>query len=53
MTSAAVPVICGAAIDVPDSVSDPLPLPTSVDTRPTPGAVTSGLSSESGVQGSA
>src|SRR6185437_5459954 len=45
--SAARPAVCGAAIDVPDMRVPWLPLPTSVDRMLTPGAATSGLSSES------
>src|SRR5262245_24020972 len=51
MTSAAVPAICGVAIDVPDSVIGPLPVPAPVDTIAAPGAVTSGFRWESGERG--
>src|SRR3954452_2674040 len=50
-TRAATPEMCGVAIDVPLMFSDSLPLPTSVDTMATPGAVMSGLSLASGVRG--
>src|SRR5256885_1325073 len=49
MTSAAVPAVCGDAIEVPDSVWPSVPLPERVDTIETPGAGTSGLSHESPV----
>src|SRR5215217_8188813 len=42
-TRADSPVTCGAAIDVPDTPSAPLPVPTDVDRMLTPGADTSGL----------
>src|SRR3954468_24922158 len=51
--SAATPVTCGAAIDVPDKVSAPLPEPDAVETIATPGAVMSGLSALSPVRGPA
>ena len=38
--SAATPATCGAAIDVPDSVAESLPVPTPAETVETPGAVT-------------
>src|SRR5436190_21321179 len=50
-TSADTPAICGVAIDVPLSVVAWLPLPTSVETIATPGAVTSGFSFASGERG--
>src|SRR4051812_48748263 len=50
-TRAATPEMCGVAIEVPLRVSASLPLPTSVDTMATPGAVMSGLSLASGVRG--
>src|SRR5262245_63262834 len=51
MVSAATPATCGVAIDVPEIVSDWLPEPTRVETMFTPGALMSGMCSESGVRG--
>mgnify|MGYP001110805925 CR=1 FL=1 len=45
--SAATPATCGAAIEVPDSTVESLPVPTAADEIETPGAATSGLSPES------
>src|SRR2546430_10602876 len=42
-TSAAAPEVCGAAIEVPERIVAPLPVPLAVDEIDTPGAVTSGL----------
>ena len=42
-TSAAMPVTCGDAMDVPLIENAPLPVPTSVETIVSPGAATSGL----------
>ena len=39
----AVPVTCGAAIDVPESLSGPVPVPIPAEKMLTPGAVTFGL----------
>ena len=50
-TSADTPVICGVAIDVPLRSAAWLPLPTSVETMATPGAVMSGFSFASGERG--
>src|SRR5581483_1292445 len=50
-TSSAVPVVCGAAIEVPESTSGPLPVPMPADTMLTPGAVTSGFRPLSPVRG--
>src|SRR6478735_8230779 len=44
LTRAAMPAVCGEAIDVPDSTLNPLPDPTAAEKMLTPGAVTSGLS---------
>src|SRR5436305_6517816 len=41
--SAATPATCGAAIDVPEIVRAPLPVPMPVEVMLTPGAVMSGL----------
>src|SRR4051794_3782491 len=41
--SAATPATCGDAIEVPESVAAPLPVPTPVDTIDTPGALSCGL----------
>src|SRR6266403_4676024 len=49
--SAATPLVCGAAIDVPDRISAPVPVPTAVDWMLTPGAVTSGFRLPSPVRG--
>ncbi len=43
LTSAAVPVTCGAAIDVPESFSGPTPVPIPAEKTPTPGAVMFGF----------
>src|SRR4029079_13171790 len=43
LTSAAMPVVCGAAIDVPLSFMPSLPVPTAVEKTETPGAAMSGL----------
>ena len=51
--SAATPATCGADIEVPDSVSGPLPVPTPADTVETPGAVISGFSALSPLRGPA
>src|SRR5581483_3353759 len=50
-TSAAVPATCGVAMDVPESIRLPVPVPMPVETMFTPGAETSGFSSESTVRG--
>ena len=49
--SAATPATWGAAIEVPDFTSGPLPVPTPADTVDTPGAVTLALRPESPVRG--
>ncbi len=41
--SAATPATCGEAIEVPEMVAAPLPVPTPVETVETPGAVMFGL----------
>jgi len=43
LVSAATPAACGDAIDVPEIVAAPLPVPLPVDTMLTPGAVMSGF----------
>src|SRR4051794_37741552 len=43
-TSAVMPAVCGAAIDVPESTVRPLPLPRKAEVIVSPGAATSGLS---------
>ena len=43
VTRAATPVVAGAAMDVPDIVAPPAPVPMPVETTLTPGAVTSGF----------
>ncbi len=43
LTSAAVPVTCGAAIEVPESLSAPMPVPIPAEKMLTPGAVMFGL----------
>ena len=53
MTSAATPATCGVAIDVPERISKPLPVPDAVDTVDTPGAVTPGRSTLSPIRGPA
>src|SRR5215467_111924 len=45
------PEVCGAAIDVPDSTANVLPVPMPAEAMLTPGAVTSGLSQLSPVRG--
>src|SRR5512140_170986 len=49
--SAAAPVTCGAAIEVPDRNSNPVPEPTRVDAMLTPGAVISGFNALSPLRG--
>src|SRR5436190_2961151 len=49
--SAAVPAVWGVAIDVPEAVRLPVPVPMPTDTMLTPGAATSGLRWESGRRG--
>ena len=44
LTSAAIPAVCGEAIDVPDMTADRLPVPIPTEAMLTPGPVTSGLS---------
>src|ERR1041385_8565651 len=44
LTSAAMPVVCGVAIDVPDSITASVPVPIPAEAMLTPGAVTSGFS---------
>ena len=44
LTSAASPVTCGAAIEVPESLSAPMPVPMPAEKMLTPGAVMFGLS---------
>ena len=46
-TSTAMPDVIGAAIDVPDSTTPTLPVPTPADRTLTPGAETSGFGAES------
>ncbi|CAB4835591.1 unannotated protein [freshwater metagenome] len=43
-TNAAIPAVCGLAIDVPDRTIAAVPLPTEAETTATPGAAMSGLS---------
>ena len=43
LTSAAVPVTCGAAIEVPESLSAPIPVPIPAEKMLTPGAVMFGF----------
>ena len=50
-TSAATPAMCGAAIEVPEMIAVPLPVPMPVEMMLTPGAVTSGLRSLSPMRG--
>jgi hypothetical protein len=45
--------MCGVAIDVPDKISKPLPVPDAVDTVETPGAVTAGRKMLSPMRGPA
>src|SRR5690606_21532419 len=40
---AATPATCGAAIEVPEMIAAPFPVPTPADEIDTPGAATSGL----------
>src|SRR5207244_7671209 len=40
---AATPVTCGAAIEVPESISESFPVPLAVEVMLTPGALRSGL----------
>src|SRR6185369_7995076 len=49
--SAADPATCGEAIEVPEMISPPLPVPLAVDSTLTPGAVRSGLSALSPERG--
>ena len=51
MVSAATPATCGAAIEVPENVTPPEPVPTAVENTETPGAVTLGFSAPSPVRG--
>ncbi len=51
LTSAASPVVCGAAIEVPESIRSPVPVPMPAEAMLTPGAVTFGLSELSPVAG--
>ena len=51
LVSAATPAACGDAIDVPEIVAAPLPVPLPVETMLTPGAVTSGFRKLSPVRG--
>ena len=44
-TSAATPATCGDAIEVPEMIAMPLPVPLPVEMTLTPGAVMSGLRS--------
>jgi hypothetical protein len=44
---------CGVAIEVPDRISKPLPVPDAVETVATPGAVTPGLNTLSPMRGPA
>jgi hypothetical protein len=53
MVRAATPVMCGVAIDVPESISVPVPVPIPAETTFVPGAVMSGLRRASGVRGPA
>src|ERR1700682_2797249 len=43
LTSAAMPAVCGVAIEVPELKTDLLPVPIATEAMLTPGAVTSGL----------
>jgi hypothetical protein len=43
--------LCGDAIDVPEMIAGPLPVPTPTEAIATPGAETSGLSQLSPVRG--
>src|SRR5438132_14342688 len=43
LTSAAEPATCGAAIEVPERIRDPVAVPMPAETMLTPGAVRSGL----------
>ena len=52
-TSRAVPAVCGVAIEVPDSVSGPLPVPMPAEAMLTPGAVTCGFNALSPERGPA
>ena len=49
--SAATPATCGDAIEVPEIVAGPLPVPTPVETMDTPGPVMSGFNPLSPVRG--
>src|SRR5262245_25177516 len=51
IVSAAVPAMCGVAIEVPENVAAPLPLPMKLDTIASPGAEISGLSDASPMRG--
>src|SRR5262249_2230869 len=50
-TSAAIPAVCGAAIEVPDRIAASVPVPMPADAMLTPGAVTFGLRELSPVAG--
>src|ERR1035437_4828706 len=50
-TRAAVPATWGAAIEVPDSRSPPMPVPAAADKTDTPGAAMSGFSALSPLRG--
>src|SRR6476620_8088200 len=50
-TSAAAPALCGEDMDVPERISEPLPLPELVEMTDTPGAVTSGFRKLSPLRG--
>ena len=45
------PETCGVAIDVPDSTTEPVPVPMPVETTDVPGAIRSGLSRPSPIRG--
>ncbi len=49
--SAATPLTCGVAMEVPESATPRLPVPMAVEMTLTPGAVTSGLRCESRLRG--
>src|SRR5882757_7918516 len=51
IVSAATPVMCGVAIDVPESTRVPLPVPIPAEMILVPGAVISGWRRASGVRG--
>src|SRR4051794_24252563 len=52
-TSAEAPALCGDAMEVPEMIVPPLPVPLAVDWIETPGAVTSGFRALSPVRGPA